>query len=72
MSKGNVSSYIFALIETTTYMIVSYGQHYYSEVIVNLFGLLPLTIYGLISWLKNQNKKTNTVNIKTFIFVVSS
>ena len=65
MAKGNVASYIFALIETTTYMIVSYGQQYYSEVLVNLFGLLPLTIYGLISWLKNQNKKTNTVNIKT-------
>ena len=65
MAKGSVVSYIFALIETTTYIIVSFGQHYYSEVIVNVFGLLPLTIYGLISWLKNQNKKTNTVSIKT-------
>lgn len=77
MAKGSVVAYGFALIETITYTILSFGQHYYSEVIVNLFGLLPLTIFGLVSWLKNQNKKTNSVNIKTLskkeiIIVISS
>lgn len=64
MAKGSFVGYFFALFETITYILTSWSQHYYSEVIVNVFGLLPLTIYGLINWLKNQNKETNTVNIK--------
>lgn len=65
MAKGCIWSYFFALVESITYIILSFNLRYYSEVVVNLFGLLPLTIYGLISWLKNQNEKTNAVNINT-------
>lgn len=64
-AKGSPLGYVFGLIETITYIIVSYSQKYYAEVIINLFGFIPLSIYGFFSWLKNMNGQTKSIEVKT-------
>ena len=59
LAKGHYFCYIICFISTFFYAYVSYKNGYYGEIVVSLGMTLPLSIYGLINWLKNlYNKKT--------------
>jgi len=65
LAKGKNLGQIFGLLIVVLYSIVSFKNKYYGEVIIYLFTMLPMYIIGIISWLKHQNKETNTVEVNT-------
>lgn len=63
IAKGKALGQVFGLFIVLLYSIVSYKNKFYGEVIIYLVIMLPMYILGIISWLKHQNKKTNSVEI---------
>lgn len=63
LAKGKKLGQIFGLLIVALYSIVSFKNRYYGEVIIYLFIMLPMYIIGIISWVRNQNKDTNTVQV---------
>ena len=63
LSKGRVECYFFALAGILAYVIISFRQHYYGEVIINACLYLPMSIYGLTRWLKSTSSDGHTVKI---------
>ena len=60
------------------YSYIAFQNHFYSELLINLLYMLPMQIYGFISWGKSKQKHT-TFEIISFdfkkmliIFAVSS
>lgn len=74
LAKGKNLGQIFGLLIVALYSIVSFKNKYYGEVIIYLGIMLPMYIIGIVSWLKHQNKETNsvevnTIKVKEWIFV---
>lgn len=63
LAKGKHLGQIFGLLIVVLYSIVSFKNKYYGEVLIYLCIMLPMYFIGIISWLKHQNKKTNSVEI---------
>ena len=61
-AKGKVISQFIGLVIVVLYSILSFQNKFYGEVIIYVFIMFPLFISGIISWIKNLNKETNTVN----------
>ncbi len=77
IAKGKIVGNFLGVINSIVYSYLSFKHHVYSELIVSSFIILPITIYGFFSWLKNQNVKTNTITIKKLtkkelVIVISS
>lgn len=60
-AKGKVLGQITGVLLAILYSIVSYRNRYYGEVIIYLLLVLPLYLVGIYTWLKNKDKKTQTV-----------
>lgn len=78
LAKGKNLGQMFGLLIVVLYSIVSFKNRYYGEVIIYLCIMLPMYIIGIISWLKHQNKETNTVEVNSIktkewiiVFIVS-
>ena len=78
LAKGKNLGQIFGLLIVALYSIVSFKNGYYGEVIIYLGIMLPMNIIGIISWLKHQNKETNSVEVNKIkakewciVFIVS-
>lgn len=78
LAKGKNLGQIFGLLIVVLYSIVSFKNGFYGEVIIYLCIMLPMYIIGIISWIKHQNKDTNTVEVNKIklkewiiVFIVS-
>lgn len=60
-AKGNVLGQFIGVVLAILYSIVSYRNRYFGEVIVYLVVILPLYIWGIFSWIKNKDNKTDKV-----------
>ena len=60
-AKGKVISQFIGLILVVLYSILSFQNKYYGEVLIYIFIMLPLFISGIVSWIRNVNEETNTV-----------
>ena len=60
-AKGKVISQFIGLILVLLYSILSFQNKYYGEVLIYIFIMLPLFIFGIVSWIRNVNHETNTV-----------
>lgn len=74
-AKGNVLGQFIGVLLAILYSIISYRNRYFGEVIVYLVVILPLYIWGIFSWLKNRDKKTekvkqNVISIKEWIMLL--
>lgn len=65
LAKGKNSGQVLGLLIVILYSIVSFRNKYYGEVIIYLCIMLPMYIIGIISWLRHQNKETNTVEVNS-------
>lgn len=65
LAKGKNLGQILGLLIVALYSIVSFENKYYGEVIIYLCIMLPMYIIGIISWLKHQNKETNSVEVNS-------
>ena len=63
LAKGKNLGQVFGLLIVVLYSIVSFKNKYYGEVIIYLCIMLPMYIIGIVSWMKHQNKETNTVEV---------
>lgn len=61
-AKGKVLSQFIGFVVAIFYSILSFNNKYYGEVIIYITIMIPLYILGIISWLKNKNEETQTVN----------
>ena len=51
-AKGKISFYYIGFIQTCTYLVLSFQEHFYGEVIENIFYLVTMVI-GIFIWKKN-------------------
>ena len=58
VAKGRISNYWVGIVNVILYAIISYGQKYYGEVMLNAIYFLPMQFIGAYIWIKN--KKPNT------------
>lgn len=58
VAKGKISNYWIGIVNIILYAIISYGNKYYGEVMLNAFYFLPMQFVGAYVWIKN--KKPNT------------
>ena len=74
-AKGNPFGQVLMIIFSILYGIISYGFHYYGEMITYLGMTLPMAVFSLISWLRNpyeKNKaevKVNHICLKETLFM---
>lgn len=75
-AKGNPIGQMLMIIFGTVYAIISFGFGYYGEMITYAGMTVPMSIFSLISWLKNPYKesraevKVNKLSRKEFIFML--
>lgn len=63
IAKGKNLGQVFGLISALLYSFVSLRNKFYGEVIIYMFIMLPMYLIGILSWIKHQSKKTNTIQI---------
>ncbi len=63
LAKGKNLGQVFGILITILYSIVSFRNRFYGEVIIYIFLMFPMYIIGIISWIKHQNKNTNSVEV---------
>lgn len=59
--KGKLSAYIFGLVNSILYAIISYNATLYGETMLNAIYYVPCQFYGFYVWSKNMNSETNEV-----------
>lgn len=59
--KGKLSAYIFGLINTVLYAIISYKAALYGETMLNALYYVPMQFVGFYVWKKHMNDETQEV-----------
>lgn len=59
--KGKLSAYIFGLVNSILYAIISYQATYYGETMLNALYYVPMQFVGFYVWAKNINPQTQEV-----------
>lgn len=57
-AKGKISFYFIGFVQTTTYLILSWQNCFYGEVIENIFYLVTM-IWGIFVWKNNSSVDEN-------------
>jgi nicotinamide mononucleotide transporter len=66
-SEATLHFFIWGLVNTTTYVVITYFQSLYGQVIVTLFAIIPVQIFGLYIWTKNaKENQGETIKIQRF------
>lgn len=74
-AKGNPFGLVLMIIFSIIYGFISYSFAYYGEMITYMGMTLPMSVFALISWLKNPFKgnksevKVNRINKKEIVFM---
>lgn len=75
-AKGNPFGQILMVLFSVFYGIISYSFSYYGEMITYLGMTAPMSLWALVSWLKNPYKgrksevSVNSVSIKEILFML--
>ena len=73
-AKGNPVGQALMIVFSIVYAVISYGQRYYGEMITYLGMTAPMSLFALVSWLKNPYKgnraqvEINTIGAKEWGF----
>lgn len=62
--KGKLSAYVFGLVNSVLYAIISYKANLYGETMLNALYYVPMQFIGFYVWSKNMNTETHEVNKK--------
>lgn len=55
-ARAEVPAYIWGVINTVFYIIISIENHMYAEIILYIVYMLPMNIYGFFSWRKSAQE----------------
>lgn len=59
--KGKLSAYLFGLINSVLYAIISYQAGLYGETMLNAVYYVPMQFVGFYTWSKHMNEETHEV-----------
>lgn len=59
--KGKLSAYIFGLVNSVLYAIISYQATFYGETMLNALYYVPMQFVGFYVWAKNMDPQTHEV-----------
>ena len=59
--KGKLSAYLFGLVNSVLYAIISYQAKLYGETMLNALYYVPMQFVGFYVWSKNMNQETAEV-----------
>lgn len=62
--KGKLSAYIFGLVNSVLYAIISYKAALYGETMLNAFYYVPMQFVGFYVWNRHMNEETGEVEKK--------
>ena len=62
--KGKLSAYIFGLVNTVLYAIISYKAALYGETMLNALYYVPMQFVGFYVWSRHMNDETHEVRKK--------
>ena len=71
MGKGKYIAFVFGLIATLLYSILSFKNNLWGSLFLSLFYYLPVESISLYMWMKNTNSKTKSIyktKLKTATF----
>lgn len=60
--KGKLSAYVFGLVNSVLYAIISYRSQLYGETMLNAIYYVPMQFVGFYIWSKNMNEETHEVD----------
>ena len=60
--KGKLSAYVFGLVNSVLYAIISYRSQLYGETMLNAIYYVPMQFVGFYIWSKNMNAETHEVD----------
>ena len=60
-AKGLVWAPVVNLLYNIVYIILSYTQAFYGEVLIYIFMMTPINIAMIVSWLKNKSKEDENI-----------
>lgn len=60
--KGKLSAYVFGLVNSVLYAIISYRSQLYGETMLNAVYYVPMQFVGFYIWSKNMNAETHEVD----------
>ena len=59
--KGKMSAYVFGLVNSVLYAIISYQAALYGETMLNALYYVPMQFVGFYTWSRHMNTETNEV-----------
>lgn len=59
--KGKLSAYLFGLVNSVLYAIISLNAHLYGETMLNAIYYVPMQFVGFYVWNKHMNSETKEV-----------
>ena len=59
--KGKLSAYLFGLVNSVLYAIISFNAHLYGETMFNAIYYVPMQFVGFYVWNKHMNSETKEV-----------
>ena len=59
--KGKLSAYIFGLVNTVLYAVISYKAALYGETMLNALYYVPMQFVGFYVWSRHMNDETHEV-----------
>lgn len=59
--KGKLSAYLFGLVNSVLYVIISFNAHLYGETMLNAIYYVPMQFVGFYVWNKHMNSETKEV-----------
>ena len=62
--KGKLSAYIFGLVNTVLYAIISYKAALYGETMLNALYYVPMQFVGFYVWSRHMDDETHEVRKK--------
>jgi len=63
IAKGKVIGNFLAIVQAALYIVMSYYNKFYGEILVCLVVTIPMYIFTIVSWMKNSNKKDKVVKV---------
>lgn len=67
-AEATLQFFIWGLVNTATYVVITYVASLYGQVLVTTFAIVPVQIFGLYTWTKNSKtgNSDNTIQILKF------
>lgn len=76
LAKGNVTGQILTVVFSIFYGVISFGFHYYGEMITYLCMTGPIALISTVTWLKNPSEKGKNevriaaVTMRQFVLII--